>query len=181
MKDYLKTFKLNQDLWGNLFTLGLFALIGVLIFNYFKTSRITRETTSSAQTEAETVKETKPEMTVKQVVAVGLPANYTVKKGDSLWSIAEKAYGSGFEWTTIYVNNKANISDPGLISTGDKIVLPKLEPKTFEYTVVKGDSMWGIAKSFCDNGNLWQSIATQNSIPNPRLIEPGLKLKFVCR
>ena len=31
---------------------------------------------------------------------------YTIKSGDSLWSIAEKLYGSGAKWQTIYNANK---------------------------------------------------------------------------
>lgn len=44
-----------------------------------------------------------------------------------------------------------------------------------EYTVVKGDTLSGIAKHY---GTTYQKIATDNNIPNPNLIYPGQVLKI---
>lgn len=35
--------------------------------------------------------------------------NYTVRKGDTLWSIAARYYGSGVRWTKLYADNKTVI------------------------------------------------------------------------
>ncbi len=48
---------------------------------------------------------------------------YTVKGGDSLWSIAEEAYGDGYSWTRIAKAN--NIVNPGLIFSGNKLTIPR--------------------------------------------------------
>lgn len=41
--------------------------------------------------------------------------NYTVVKGDCLWSIAKKYYGDGSQYTKIYNANKDKIKNPNLI------------------------------------------------------------------
>lgn len=50
---------------------------------------------------------------------------YTVKKGDSLWNIAQKFLGKGSRWQEIYKLNKDVVgSDPNLIYPGQTFVLP---------------------------------------------------------
>ncbi len=50
------------------------------------------------------------------------PSKYTVAKGDSLWTIAESAYGDGTRWTEI---SKANsLRHPNLIQVGKELELP---------------------------------------------------------
>lgn len=47
---------------------------------------------------------------------------YTVKEGETLWSIAESKYGSGFEWQKIAAANK--ISDASRLEKGTALVIP---------------------------------------------------------
>ena len=47
---------------------------------------------------------------------------YTIKRGDTLWTIAEEVYGSGFEWVTIAKANK--LSNPNLIHADNELVIP---------------------------------------------------------
>ncbi len=47
---------------------------------------------------------------------------YTVKRGDSLWSIATEIYGDGFRWVEIAKIN--NLSNPDLIHAGNEFLLP---------------------------------------------------------
>ncbi|MBN3037940.1 MAG: OmpA family protein [Candidatus Omnitrophica bacterium] len=49
---------------------------------------------------------------------------YTVKKGDSLWKIAEKEYGGGHRWKYLYELNKDTIKDPDNLKPGEKILIP---------------------------------------------------------
>jgi len=48
-------------------------------------------------------------------------------------------------------------------------------PAAKAYTVVKGDSLWAIAKKLLGNGSRWQEIYSLNKdkISNPNLIYPG--------
>jgi nucleoid-associated protein YgaU len=47
---------------------------------------------------------------------------YTVVRGDNLWNIAVKAYGDGYQWTTIAQAN--NLTNPNLIHAGNVLSLP---------------------------------------------------------
>lgn len=50
--------------------------------------------------------------------------SYTVKKGDTLWAIAAKYYGSGAQYTKIYSANTDKISNPNLIYPGQVFTIP---------------------------------------------------------
>ncbi|WP_040975489.1 peptidoglycan-binding protein LysM [Necropsobacter massiliensis] len=50
---------------------------------------------------------------------------YIIQKGDTLWKIAEKAYGNGAKYTAIVAANKEVIKDADKIFPGQKIRLPK--------------------------------------------------------
>lgn len=49
---------------------------------------------------------------------------YTVVKGDCLWNIAKKFYGSGPKYTVIYNANKGIIRNPSLIYPGQVLTIP---------------------------------------------------------
>lgn len=69
---------------------------------------------------------------------------YTVKSGDSLWSIAKKFN------TTVDDLKKANNLTSNSLSIGQKLVIPGQKESTSNnvYTVQKGDSLYSIAKKF---------------------------------
>ena len=50
-----------------------------------------------------------------------------VVRGDSLWRISSKTYGSGFRYTEIHRANREQIRDPDLIYPGQIFVLPKMQ------------------------------------------------------
>jgi len=52
------------------------------------------------------------------------PTPYTVKSGDTLGSIAERAYGDSSYWPAICVNNSEVTEDCHLIHIGDELMLP---------------------------------------------------------
>lgn len=49
---------------------------------------------------------------------------YTVKHGDTLWSIAKTYYGNGAAYATIYEANKTVIQNPNRIFAGQVLTLP---------------------------------------------------------
>lgn len=49
---------------------------------------------------------------------------HTVVKGDTLWAIAKKYYGSGSQYTKIYEANKDKIKNPNLIYPGQVFTIP---------------------------------------------------------
>lgn len=48
---------------------------------------------------------------------------YEVVKGDSLWTIAVRSYGDGYQWTRIAKEN--NLSHPNLIHVGNVLTIPR--------------------------------------------------------
>jgi nucleoid-associated protein YgaU len=48
----------------------------------------------------------------------------TVTRGDSLWAIAQQAYGDGALWPLIYAANRDRIANPNLIFPGQVFRLP---------------------------------------------------------
>ena len=60
----------------------------------------------------------------------------------------------------------------------NKELVPSSTPSTNKryYTVVKGDTLWGIAKRYYGNGNQYPKIAKANNIKNPDIIHIGQKL-----
>lgn len=139
-------------------------MLGILLFNYLKSVNAPiRESTSSTKTEA-----------------VSEDSRYTVRKGETLWSIARDAYGSGYNWVDLAKANSDIIRDPNIIAPGMEIQIPKIELQAITHETQTGDTLWGIAKAYCGNGFAWTQIATDNEIENPKLLEPGQVLKFTC-
>lgn len=67
-----------------------------------------------------------PELTVSIPSTETLEGTaYRVQKGDRLWTIARRAYGSGRLWTIIYEANKDVIADPERIREGQVIAIPQ--------------------------------------------------------
>jgi nucleoid-associated protein YgaU len=61
----------------------------------------------------------------KRPSAKSTPKTYDVKKGDSLWKIAQRVYGDGSKWRQIYEANKKVIGkNPNEIKPGMKLVIP---------------------------------------------------------
>lgn len=175
MQDFLKKLKLNEQNISMLLGIVVVVLVGSLLYNYFKSVNKSPSGQVSSTTSPEQVQ-----------VPTGdkLPAEYTVQKGDTLWSISQKAYKSGYSWADVYATNKQVIgNDANRLLTGTKLTLPKIEPTkaaTSEYTVIKGDSLWNILVKTCNNGYLWSKVAKQNNLSNANQIEIGQKLTVAC-
>lgn len=104
---------------------------------------------------------------------------HTVKSGETLSGIARK-YGTTYQKLAAY--NK--ISNPNKISVGQKIKIPgtATEAKAQEttgrtYTVVRGDSLWGIASKLLGKGSRYKEIKTLNGLKSDT-ITAGQVLKI---
>ncbi len=49
---------------------------------------------------------------------------HEVKKGDTLWKIAEQYYGDGSLYMKIFEANRTILKDPNLIKVGQKLKIP---------------------------------------------------------
>lgn len=120
---------------------------------------------------------------------------HTVTNGESLWSIAEKYYRSGYNW--IDISSANTLPNPGELNIGMKLVIPDVKARevtvvaenTSEssfgpkitgttYKIQKGDHLWGVAIRAFNDGYKWVEIAKINNITSPDVIQPGLVLKL---
>jgi nucleoid-associated protein YgaU len=166
----------SQTKWGESYTslfLGIVVVIvaAILVFSFLKGRNFNK--TGSTQSTS-TVKE--------QQVNKPMPKTYQVNEGDSLWSIAEKIYGSGYNWVDLASSNK--LDNPGLLSVGAQLTIPSVSPKEPTqaitqnqqsitgkvYIITKGDSLWDIAVRAYGDGYKWVEIASANKIINPDII-----------
>ena len=112
-------------------------------------------------------------------------SKYTVRPGDTLFSIAQQAYGDGNQWPKIYDANKQVIgSDPNVIRPGEVLSIPQLTPPPppppptpgSKYTVRPGDTLFSIAQHAYGDGNKWPEIYNANKQvigSDPNVIRPG--------
>lgn len=85
---------------------------------------------------------------------------YTVKKGDTLWKIAQKLLGNGNKYKVI---KQLNNLQSDTIRTGQVLKISEKKAETTEtgyitYKVKKGDSLWNISKKYLGNGNRYKEI-----------------------
>jgi len=151
--------------------LAVVLLLGMLIYNYVTAKQAT------------TAQKAKEEVEAQQ--ALTLPASYTVAAGDTLWTISEKYYKSGYNWVDIAKAN--NLANADLVAAGQTLTIPEATPimpqgqiaaattslENKEYTVAHGDSLWSIALAQYGDGYRWSAIAQANSLTNPDLIHAG--------
>jgi len=119
---------------------------------------------------------------------------YQIQKGDDLWHIAEKYYGSGFNAYDISVANR--LSDASILEPGQKIVIPSITPRQAtigeisaassakvtntegKYVVQPGDSLSSIALKVYGDLNSWPTILKTNRLQNADQIEIGMILSI---
>jgi len=169
LKKILKQIKLNEENISMVLGAVVLVIVGVLVVNYFKD----RENGSIPADST-------------QVSAVN---EHTVVEGETLWSIAEDSFGSGYNWVDI---KSANNLETESIEVGQKLVIPDdvslKEPTATKnsevisqtisvekdtYTVVKGDTLWDIAVRAYGDGYKWTEISEANHLANPDFIHAG--------
>lgn len=163
------------------FALGASVLI-IVIYFIFKTNIISFKNIGNK----------KPVQEIKKSTSAKKEISYQVQEGDTLWSIAEKFYGSGFNMEDIIKVNKIN--NPDKIEKNQILIIPSVKPKKPTkgeinniqtekveetknfYIVQPGDNLWQIALKNYGDGYAWPKIAQANNLVNPDIIEPGTKL-----
>jgi len=171
-----KSFNSQESFVSMALGLAVVLAVGVLIFNYINRGK--GATTQNQEEQKASEKTT-------------LPTEHTVSKGETLWSIAETYYKSGYNWVDLQQAN--NLSQADKIEVGQTLTIPDVAPITVAqkgqitaasstesgktekktYTVVKGDSLWSIAVKELGNGYEWTKITKMNNLKNPGLIHSG--------
>ncbi|MFE7797448.1 LysM peptidoglycan-binding domain-containing protein [Nocardia sp. NPDC057440] len=93
---------------------------------------------------------------------------HTVVGGDTLFRLAQQFYGNGELFPVIAAAN--GIIDPNRISVGRTLIIPDIV-KT--HTAVAGDTLFGLAKRFYGDGELFPIIAAANRVMDPNRIAAG--------
>lgn len=186
-KKVLKYLKINESNISMILGAVVIIVLGIIVINYFRNVR-KGEIETGVNTENTNQGE---QPTIKKGEG---PVEYTVSKGETLWSISEKQYKSGYNWTDIAKTN--NLKNPNRINAGQKLTIPDVEQKivtvktsessekstesisTSTYKVNKGDSLWTISVRAYGNGYQWTKIAKSNNLKNPNLIHPGNSLNL---
>ena len=187
-QEFFSYFRLNESyisLLLGVLVVFIIALVGFSLLRITKVQNADKEVSS-----------TRTVLSVPEVLNSNLLEKYTVMSGDSLWTISEKVYGSGYNWTDIAKAN--NISNPGLIFVGQQLNIPNVKPiipgdeiapqvittqaegaiLLDTYTVVKGDNLWSIAVRAYGDGFRYPEIVKANNLENPSLIFLGNVFKI---
>jgi two-component SAPR family response regulator/LysM repeat protein len=128
-------------------------------------------------------------------------ATYSVRRSDTLWSIAERFYGTGHEYPRLVEANVGRAMPDGLVFDETGVIQPgwtlriplpsaRLEEQDGEvfYTVERGDTLWGISARFLGDPLRWPEIYEHNrasaalpdgrTLHDPNLIWPELRLRM---
>lgn len=100
--------------------------------------------------------------------------------GDIYYSIDLKRYKSYRAKKVVIVKPQNNNATKNVAKVNKKPPRPVEKPKVKTHTVVRGDTLWHIAKRYLGNGARWKEIYNLNKdkIKNPNLIYPGQILKI---
>lgn len=103
------------------------------------------------------------------------PIFYTVKNGDSLWSIAQRLLGNGDRYREIMALNGLNGET---IYPGQVLRIPQDSSAGYVlYRVRGGDTLWEVAQRFLGNGSKYTEIMSLNGLTND-MIYPGQILRI---
>lgn len=100
--------KLHESTISTILGFLVIVVVGLLVVNYFRNLDSGESFPTTATTENDSEGET-----------------YTVAAGDSLWTISEKVYGTGYNWVDIREAN--DIENPNDIKEGQKLIIPKIK------------------------------------------------------
>ncbi|MEK7577433.1 MAG: LysM peptidoglycan-binding domain-containing protein [Patescibacteria group bacterium] len=172
----------NPDSVVSLF-LGIAVVVvtTMLVVNYVKGKG--EQTAADVKTKEEAAKQ----------IETALPATHTVVAGESLWKISEKYFQSGYNWIDITEANK--LSNADVIEEGQTLTIPKVEkreparqalsaatevkkPENGKYTIIQGDTLWGISEKTYGTGYRWTEIASLNKLNDANIIHTGNVLQL---
>ena len=114
-------------------------------------------------------------------VAQPVTIDYTVSRGDNLWSIAkqDKVYADPYMWPRLYRANKDQIQDPDMIYPDQTLAVPFGVAEN-QHLVTRGDFLFKIAAQVYNDPGKWHKIyeANKQQVVEPHLIFPAQVLEI---
>ncbi len=175
-----KQFESTDSIVSLVLGMAVVLVIGMTIVNYVKSKGDAVSTTKQEEAAKEAAK--------SPAEKGELPTKHTVMAGETLWTISEKYYKSGYNWVDVA---KANtLKNANVIAEGQILTIPNVtpipvptgsvssaattnKPEQKSYTVVRGDTLWSIAQKVYSNGYRWSDIAVANKLVTPNVIHAG--------
>lgn len=204
IKNLLKSLRVNESLISTLLGVVVILVVGGLLYSYFK-QQPTVSPDDFELTLPESSDAVKPGEVTEGETPKGLPTTHQVEKGETLWAIAERYYGSGYNIADIVSAN--NLKSPDDIEVGQELNIPEASAKkqtvtdviveeTDEgtatptittnqaitgdtYTVQGSESLWDIAVRAYGDGYQWTKIYEANKTTigrNPNKLWKDLEL-----
>lgn len=99
----------------------------------------------------------------------GKTDSYTVKRGDTLSSIA-----TAHETDLQALAKLNNLSSSHLVQVGQRLRVPEIAPKTVDYTVQRGDSLIQLASRYATSV---EELAALNNTSASRMLQVGERIK----
>lgn len=112
LKDLLKAIKLNESTISTMLGVLVVVVVGIFVVNYFRSLEPGNTLPTGINTED---------------LDSDIRSTYTVKEGDSLWTISEEVYGTGYNWVDI--QNANELANANAIETGQVLKIPSVDAK----------------------------------------------------
>jgi nucleoid-associated protein YgaU len=121
-----KDIKTNQSAISIVLGILILVVLGFSIFNFIR-GNSNGNLIPAQQTQNQQATNTTPSSTPQptDVAKASLPGQYTVKSGDTLFTIAQQYYDNGYQYTELAKAN--NIADVNNISVGQTLQVPNLQ------------------------------------------------------
>jgi len=109
-----KYFKSTEEIVSMFLGLIIVVVVGGLIFSYFQKNKGNINIPGSS------------DISLSDKSDGDRSDFYEVELGDSLWKIAVRAYGDGYQWVKIWEENKSKIYNPNGLEIGMMISIPQI-------------------------------------------------------
>ncbi len=184
IKKFLKSLRVNESLISTLLGVVVIVVVGGLLYSYF--SKKPSASPEEVQLNLTDNKKAgvQPGDVKEGETPTGLPTTHKVEESETLWSIAERYYGSGYNFADIVEENKLKSAND--IEVGMELTIPNISAKkqTIQgdagspsptpeilsteaitedhYTTTSSDTLWLVAVRAYGDGYQWKKIYDAN-------------------
>ena len=117
-----KYFKSTEELVSMFLGLVIVVVVVGLIYNYIQKGK-----GNTAVPGISDISISEEDFITKDGTVIDGKDVYVVEKNDSLWKIAVRTYGDGYQWTKIWQENKSKLNNPNNLEIGMILNLPSLK------------------------------------------------------